>query len=284
MAAFSLPVRVATPPSLTLDPIFSLLYEDNEASLTHFINNKAPLPLVGVTNDPTVMDYLLTKEPGPKVEYKNLRPALAALRPFLAANANGKKLMLFYKTLLQLQGRWAIAAAEMVTFDLYVKLYQSLFIDRDDKKLVDHIVKVIPDAAYKLATHTGGTREQFQKMIKSEKERLVTNTRAAAEKLFDFKVAKDFYIYHGKLVAAIEHSEKKLKACREKLIRRKREAAERRAAAIAAAQEHNEAFHDSQMGMAGAIPIEPHVESRLNDWTKQMAKEVLSISEGDVPS
>ncbi|EXJ77276.1 hypothetical protein A1O3_10434 [Capronia epimyces CBS 606.96] len=275
--AFSLPVRVATPPSLVLDPIFSLLYEDNEASLAHFIDNKAPLPLNGVINDPRVMEYLLTREPGPKVEYKNLRPALAALRPFLSASPHGRKLMAFYKQLLQLQGRWAIAAAEMATFDLYVKFYQVLFIDHGDKKLVDHVVKMVPDAAYKIATYTTGNRDQFTTMAKAEKQRLVKNTRAAAQKLFDFKASKGFFQQHGKLVAAIERSEKQLKACREKAVRRRREAVERRAAALAAAQGHNEATLTRQMGMAGMTPHVPQVENSVVDWTQEVSSACFAV-------
>ncbi|EXJ83085.1 hypothetical protein A1O1_06703 [Capronia coronata CBS 617.96] len=280
--AFSLPVRIATPPSLILDPIFSLLYEDNEASLTHFITNKSPLPLGGVINDPAVMDYLLSREPGPKVEYKNLRPALAVLRPFLSVSLYGKKLMAFYKQLLQLQGRWAIAAAEMVTFDVYVKFYITLFIDHSDKKLADHVFKVVPGAAYSIATYTAGSREQFNLMVKAEKERLIKNTRAAAAKLFDFKVSKDFFQQHGKLVAAIEHSEKKLKDCREKTIRRKREAAHRRAAMVAAAQERNEAALHRQMGMSGLTAHVPHVEDSVVDWTEEITKECFSSKEKPV--
>ncbi|EHY53351.1 hypothetical protein HRR83_003561 [Exophiala dermatitidis] len=280
--SFSLPVRVAAPRTLCLDPIFSLLYEDNEASLTHFLKNQAPLPIKGIINNPTVMDYLLSREAGPKVEYKNLRPALAALRPFLSRSANGKTLLAFYRKLLQLQGRWVIAAAEMVTFDMYTKLYQALFIDRNDQRLLDHIVKVVPNAAQIIATKTTCTAEQFALMVQDEKERLAKDTRAAAEKLFDYKVTNEFFQQHGKLLASIEICEKQFKAARARLNRRRQEAMDRRAAGLVTAYERNIATLPRQMGMAGMTPSTAEMEQSVIEWAQKAGR--MCFNTPDIPA
>lgn len=275
----TLPLRGRVSPTLTLDPIFSLLYEDNEKNLKHLIDNKAPLPLHDVVHNSEFMEYLLNKEPGPKVEYANLRPALTAMRAFLIMSPHGKKLLAFYKHLLQLQGRWAVAVAEMLTFNIYLKLTQVLYIDRDDKKLMAHIIKLVPDAAFKIATYTTGDRRQFSMMVKSEKDRLLKETRAAAENLFNLKVSNDFWNQHGKLVAAIEHSEKKLQESRERHARRKHERLQR----VLAAQARNEATLSRQMGMAGMTPHLPHVENSVCEYTRELREDYFRF-DGNIVS
>jgi hypothetical protein len=221
------------------------------------------------------MEYLMAKEPGPKLEYQNLRPALTALRGFLMVSPNGQKLMAFYKQLLQLQGRWAMAAAEMLAFDTYIKMVHVLFVDRDDPTLVAHMTKVVPIAAYKIAANSIPTRAHFDQILQAEKDRLHQATRAAAERLFDFKVSKDFWNQHGKLVTAIEHCEKKLKELREKTVRRKCEREEARRLAY----ERNEAMRHRQMGMAGMTPHSAQVERAVVQWVRESKEDYFSFND-----
>lgn len=272
---FTLPLRAMAPSSLTLDPVFSLLYEDNEKGLTRLLDNKSPLLRAEILRNKPFMEYLMTKEPGPKVEYQNLRPALTALRSFLIVSPQGKKLLEFYRHLLQLQGHWAIATAEMLAFDMYVKITQSVYIDRADDKLMSHITKLVPTAAEKLAKHGAFDHGQFDMILVEERARLGEASRDAAEKLFNLKVSQDFWGQHGKLVAAIEHSEKKLQEIREKTLRRKREHEARRRAAYAS----NEALRDRQMGMAGMTPHSPQVERAVVGWVKDVKDDYFSFND-----
>lgn len=265
------------PSSVTLDPIFSLLYENNKPALTHLINNKAPLPLKDVISNGPFMEYILSKETGPKVEYKNLRPALTAMRGFLIMSPTGKKLLEFYRQLLQLQARWAIAFAEQAAFEIWKTLTQVLYIDRHDTQLMAHITHYVPDAQHKIATCTVGNRDQFNMMVVGEQTRLRNKTREANHALHSFKSASAFWTEHGRLVAAIEHCEKKLKEIRHRNAQYKREQEVR----VRAAYARNEANLRRQMGMAGMTPHPPNVGEQVVDWVTDVKNDYFNFSDSD---
>lgn len=271
---FTLPLRVAVPKSLTLDPVFSLLYEDNKKALTQLVDYKTPLTVKDIIINEAFIDYVISKEPGPKVQYQNLRPALSAIRPFLTASPNGNKLMAFYKNLLQLQGRWIMASSEFLAFDMYFKLMLSIFMDQDDKKLMAHVTKMVSGAQKKVESLKNFDRNQFTMLMSSERERLQKVAHAAVEPLFHLKVSKDFWTQHGKLVAAIEHHEKKLLEIRERNARRKAE----REARLRALRASNTANLSRQMGMAGKTPHLPHVEDSVCDYTKEVCNDYFSFN------
>ncbi|KIX05546.1 uncharacterized protein Z518_06418 [Rhinocladiella mackenziei CBS 650.93] len=263
----TLQLRPTVPSSITLDPLFTLLYEDNRKALTHLIDRKAPLPLNDVLENATFVEFVMSKEPGPKVEYQNIRPAFTALRAYLVLSPTGKKLMTFYKTLLQMQARWVIATVEVLTFDIYVKLTQVLYIDRDDKRLMAQMIKYVPDAAVRIATHTTGDRTAFNKSIFAQKKRLTSAVVTAAETLFNYKVSPEFVQNHGKLLVAIELGGKKVQAARENHVRHQ--------AKIHQARERNKAMDARQIGMAGMIPQLPRFEDSSLEYVNDMKDECL---------
>ncbi|KAI1626461.1 hypothetical protein EDD37DRAFT_348208 [Exophiala viscosa] len=275
--AFNLPIRFMLPTSVTLDPVFSLLYEDNGPAVTHLIVNKAPLPLKHVINNGPFMEYILSKEAGPKIEYKNLRPALTAMRGFLIMSPTGKQLLDFYRQLLQLQARWAIALAEQIIFEIWKTITQALYIDRCDSQLETHIGQYVPDAKYKIDTCTVGNRNQFDMMIVGELGRLRNKTREAGEALHMFKSSPTFWTQHGKLVASIEHCEKKLAEVRRRNVLRKRE----QQARVNAAYARNGANLHRQMGRAGMTPQPPHVQEEVVDWVKDVKDDYFNHNESD---
>ncbi|EXJ69463.1 uncharacterized protein A1O5_07499 [Cladophialophora psammophila CBS 110553] len=270
----TLPLRTAPPKSVTLDPYFTLLYEDNKKALKHFLDNKVPLPVNDILATPRLVEYLLSKEPGPKVQYENLRPALTAIRSFLLSSPGGKKLLAFYKHLLKVQGRWLMTTAELIGFELYIKLTHALFISRDDKKLLAHFVKVIPGAVSKVANYTDIDRATFDALLNLEKNRLQEASTTATDNLFNFKVSKEFYHTHGKLLTAIEIHEAKLEELRERAARRKAE----RQARIRAAYAANAVTFSRQMGMAGMIPYHPQVEASVCQYAKEICEEFFSFN------
>jgi hypothetical protein len=268
----TLPLRL-TKPSLSLDPTFALLYEDNESALKHFLDNKSPLPLKDVLKTTDFMEYLVGCEPGPKVQYQNLRPSLSALRGFLLSTDKGKTLLAFFKELLQIQGHWLIAAAEQHAFDLYCKLTQALLIDGDDEKLATHFIKMVPDAASKLAFPL--TRSQFDMLVADEQARLRQVTREAALKLFHFKTATIFWNRYTSLLAAIDAAEQTLTAVRADAARRKHAHDARRKAAYA----RNSLQVHRQMGTPPAAPHTPQAEASIAEWVRGLKEGVLSFND-----
>ncbi|KIV84122.1 hypothetical protein PV11_06095 [Exophiala sideris] len=275
--SFNLPLRFMLPTSVTLDPVFALLYENKGPALTHLIVNKAPLPLKNVINNGPFMEYILNKESGPKVEYKNLRPALTAMRGFLIMSPTGKQLLDFYRQLLQLQARWAIAYAEQINFEIWKTITQALYIDRCDTQLETHICQYVPDAQTKIVTCTVGNRHQFDMMILGELGRLRNKTRDASDALHTFKSSPVLWTQHGKLVASIEHCEKKLAEIRQRSAVRKRE----QQARVNAACVRNGANLHRQMGMGGMTPNLPHVEEEVVDWVNDAKNEYFNFQDAD---
>ncbi|KAL6247744.1 hypothetical protein RBB50_005092 [Rhinocladiella similis] len=262
---FTLPFRKATPKSLTLDPCFKVLYENNKNTLSHFVSTKAPLPLQEVVSNGPFVGYLSTKEPGPVVEYQNMRIAIGAMRGNLISTPHGVKMLNFYKELLRLQGHWLIALAEQCAFDTWVKLTQTLLIDRNDEPLLKCVAKTIPSAASKLCTSGFIDHNQFTHLVKDEQARLRFKCHDAGEALYAFKTSKDFWNEHTKLVAMVEHCENKLREIRQRTAKRKTQ----RAARTRAAAEYNHDVLPRQMGMTGTPTQSPHIEQRMNNWMRE---------------
>ncbi|KIW09989.1 hypothetical protein PV08_11765 [Exophiala spinifera] len=262
---FTLPFRKANTKSLTLDPCFKVLYENNKETLTHFVTTLSPLPLKTIVSNGTFVGYLSTKEPGPLVEYNNMRTAIGAMRKIMMTTPHGVKMINFYKELLRLQGHWLLALAEQCAFHTYVKLTQALLIDRNDEALLKSVSKTIPETASKLCTTGFISRNQFTDLVMTEQSRLRFKCHEASEKLYDFKTSKDFWNQHTKLVAMIEHCENKLREIRKRSAKRKQQ---RIARARAAVEENSDSIH-CQMGTVGEFPQPPHITAAYDNWMEE---------------
>ncbi|KIW58113.1 hypothetical protein PV05_02663 [Exophiala xenobiotica] len=271
----TLPLRGVRPKSLTLDPIFTVLYENNEQALSQLVYNRAPLPLDTVVQNPTFLEYLLTKEPGPGIEYDKLRPAVSALRGYLVMSSYGKQLLDFYRASLQYQGQWIVAAAEQCAFEIWAKLVQALFIDRNDKQLLTSIIKIIPNAAVDLWTNDFINHNQFNTLVVNEQARLRRATQEAGHRLYLFKTSTNFWNQHCKLVASIEHCEKKLQELRNRAAERK---SKREEGARTVCMQNEGNLH-RQMGMAGMTPHLPHVEDSVVDWVKETKNDLFNFDD-----
>ncbi|KAK5322376.1 hypothetical protein LTR93_005579 [Exophiala xenobiotica] len=271
----TLPLRGVRPKSLTLDPIFTVLYENNEQALSQLVYNRAPLPLDAVVQNPAFLEYLMTKEPGPGIEYNKLRPAVASMRGYLVMSSYGKQLLGYYRHLLQYQATWIIAAAEQCAFEIWAKLIQALLIDRNDKQLLTSINKTIPDAAVALCTTGFINNQQFATLVVNEQTRLRKATQQACQRLYLFKTSTNFCNQHCKLVASIEHCEKKLQELRDRTAARKHQ---REESARTVSNQNGANIH-RQMGMAGMTPHLPHVETSVVDWVKETKNDYFNFDD-----
>jgi len=64
-----------------------------------FLTTKAP-PVSKLVENKTIVELLLTIEPGPKVDYDVLRTNLTLLQPYVIKTSSGSALFGFFKSLL----------------------------------------------------------------------------------------------------------------------------------------------------------------------------------------
>jgi len=264
---FSLPMR-ATPKSpsnsVTLLPTFTLCYEDKPKALIHLLETKTALPLKDLFTNNEFMAYVISKEPGPSVQYENLRPALTALRPWLRVSASGSKLLAFYKDFLQLHGQWVVAAAQQAGFEIHTQLMHALYLQKGgDEQLVAHLKKHIPDLANKLSTTDNPipNRAEWDATVKTTLEKLKAKATSLAEHLHDLKTSSTFWTQHGRLLAAIELSETKL--------RNMRALNAGHSTHMGSARRRNDRVTLRQLGTSGTVPHLPHFEESVRDFTKE---------------
>jgi hypothetical protein len=269
---FTLPLRAPKASnSVTLLACFTLCYEGKPAALAHLLEKKTPLPLKDLFPNNEFMAYIISKEPGPSVQYENLRPALTALRSWLRVSANGRKLLTFYKDFLQLHGQWVVAAAEQEAFEIHTHLTHALYLNTGDQRLMAHLKKHVPDVAGKLAINPMGNRAEWDASIKATQEHLKQKTYAFAEHLHALKTSDAFWTQHGRLLAAIELSEKKLRNLRA------REASH--GSHLRTARRRNDRVTVRQMGTSGTVPHLPHVEDSVRDFTKEEKLSYFNFNE-----
>ncbi|KEF55223.1 uncharacterized protein A1O9_08877 [Exophiala aquamarina CBS 119918] len=273
---FTLPMRTSLKSpsnSVTLLPAFTLCYEDKPEALAHLLEKKTPLPLKNLFTNNEFMAYVITKEPGPSVQYENLRPALTALRPWLRVSANGSKLLTFYKDFLQLHGQWVVAAAELAGFEIHTQLMHALHLHRGDETLMAHLKKHIPQLASKLATTPSPitNRAGWDASVKTTQDKLKSKAFSFAERLHALKTSDTFWTQHGRLLAAIELSEKKL--------RNLRAANAGHTSHLGSARRRNDRVTVRQLGTSGTIPHPPHVEESIRDFTKEEKASYFNFNE-----
>jgi hypothetical protein len=91
-----------------------------------FLTTKAPSKLV---ENKTIVELLLTIEPGPKVDYDGLRTNLALLQSYVIKTSSGLALLGFFKSLLQLQADWLLRAAKLEAFRCYDKTLLTYYVE-----------------------------------------------------------------------------------------------------------------------------------------------------------
>ena len=276
---FNLALRTSPPkprPSLVDDPIFVMLYANNLANLRHVINNKTPLPRKAVLENAKLVEYVQSQEPGPAVQYENIRPALSAVRSFLVTSHQGKQLLSFFKKVLQVQGLYITTSAEVLAFEIFVKLYHSYFIAHNDQKLIDHVQKIVPEARYVSFTCTNADLTYFDMFVATERPRFHGACSTANDNILKMKCSKEFLYMHGRLLTTIEMHEAQLKKARDREIRR---IAERRARAQAAFIQNGYGLN-RQMGTAGLTAHTQHVEDSVVEFTRETRYEFFP-SEGN---
>ncbi|ETI20501.1 hypothetical protein G647_08538 [Cladophialophora carrionii CBS 160.54] len=264
------PLTPAKPSSLVDDPIFNLLYAGNETTLRHFLVDCHPL----TRNDNLANVYRYVKargEPGPRVQYDHLPYSLSAMRNFLLGSSQGKQLLSFFKGVLQTQGGYIVTTAEMVAFDIFVKMTEALFIHCNDRQLREHVISIVPEAQYTMPTYTGHERQFFNMYAATMRQQLCDANAAATRNLLELKNSREFARRHRQLLKANELHESKLSEIRRRAAKRK---AEHKARAQRA-RARNDAALNRQMGMAGLTSHTPHVERSVVEYVQDTTGELF---------
>jgi hypothetical protein len=93
-----------------------------------FLTTKAP-PVSKLVENKTIVELLLTIEPGPKVDYDVLRTNLTLLQPYVIKTSSGSALLGFFKSLLQLQAGWLLGAAKLEAFRCYDRTLLTYYVE-----------------------------------------------------------------------------------------------------------------------------------------------------------
>jgi len=124
-----------TPPSPNADyvteQVHNILFhkEDGCTIKWEFLATKAPFPVSKLVADETIVELLLTTEPGPKVDYDGLRTSLTLLTPYVKKTSSGPALLKFFKSLLRLKVGWLLAAAKLEAFRSYDRTLFTYYIE-----------------------------------------------------------------------------------------------------------------------------------------------------------
>ncbi|KAJ9613974.1 hypothetical protein H2200_002110 [Cladophialophora chaetospira] len=262
------PTSVLEPLSLVDDTIFKLLYAGNETNLRVFLSTRTPLD----SNDNLSSLYRHVKdsgEPGPSIQYDNIPYSLSAMRKFLQDSVQGKQLLSYFAKLLRVQGGFMVKTAEMLAFDVYVKMVRALHINQNDKKLREHIINIVPEARYTITAYTAQEKEVFEFYAGMTRQHLQDAAAIATTELVQFKTSKEFPRRYRQLIKAHEVHESKLAEVRHRVAKKRGD----RKAKIANARARNEAGQVRQMGMSGLTPHTAHVEQSVVGYVAQTANE-----------
>jgi hypothetical protein len=270
----SLPLRqrvlptAAKPSSLVDDPIFNLLYAGNETALRHFLQQWTPF--TREDNLDNVYRYVKARgEPGPRVQYDRIPYCLSAMRNFLQGSSHGKQLLSFFKGVLQIQGGFIVTTAEMVAFEIFVKMTEALLIYRNDNRLHEHVLSIVPEAQDFMPTYTVDDRQFFDMYAANMREQLRDANATAIGNLLELKNSKEFARKHRQLLKANELHESKLSDIRRRAAKRKAE----HKARLQRARARNDAGLNRQMGMAGLTAHTPHVERSVVEYVQDTSDE-----------
>ena len=253
--------------SLTDDPIFKNLYADNEATLRHFLETQDALHRDDLKDLFRFVEA--NGEPGVSVQYANIPVLLTAMKTFLGSSKDGQKLSTYFRGVLYTRGRYVVTTAELMAFDIVVKMTQALFVFDNDKQLYNHICMVIPEAPLLINRYTGHQLKFFDEFATENRKRLFDANADAITKLVALKTSKEFYRKLSQLYKAHEIHEAKLTDIRKRDALRK---AERKLRAQAT-RARNEAGLPRQMGMHGLTPLTPQVGQVVVDYVEEVSEE-----------
>src|SRR5271156_3089830 len=124
-----------TPPSIDAGYIREQVHnaifhkEEDRDIKWEFLTTKAPCPVSKLVENKTIVELILTIEPGPKVDYDGLRTNLALLQPYVIRTSSGPALLGFFKSLLQLQAGWLLEAAKLEAFRCYDRTLFTYYVE-----------------------------------------------------------------------------------------------------------------------------------------------------------
>ena len=282
LAIRALPPRLHSRPrpSVVDDPIFGMLFENNLANLIYVINNKTPLPRETLLRVTKLVEDCQSKEPGPLVQYANIRPALSAVRRYLVGSHAGKQLLAFFKKVLQTQGLYIAAATEVLGFEIFVRIYQGYFLGPTDQKLLEYVHKVFPEALLEKPTYTEIDCQWFDMWVSTERPRLHGAFRTAFNNVLKMKYSKEFAHMHSKLLSAIDLHEQQLMKARKKETERM---AARQAKAGAVFIQNNTTLN-RQMGTSGLTAHNQHTERSVMEFVRDSRDDFFPADGGVVNS
>ena len=96
-----------------------LVYTDNPHGKDYSRRTHEAIPASNILNDTRVTKLLRACEPGPSVDYENLRANLIEMNPFLTRAAKGPALMLFFSDLVRASKAYLAAAVDYYNFAAY---------------------------------------------------------------------------------------------------------------------------------------------------------------------
>ena len=101
-------------------PYFHQLgYTENPHGRAYFNRTHEAIPASNILNDTRVTKLLRNCEPGPSVDYENLRANLIEMNPFLTRAARGPALMLFFSELVSCSKDYMAAAVDYYNYAAY---------------------------------------------------------------------------------------------------------------------------------------------------------------------
>jgi hypothetical protein len=277
-AFIPLPAPSAAPTSLIEDPVFKVLYADNPTNLRHFLETQAALERADLKD---LFKYVESRgEPGARIQYANIPWMMKAMRPFLDTSGQGAKIIKYYREVLRIRGNYILTTAEMLAYEIVVKMTQALFIYGNDKQLRSHICRVVPEAQLLIRRYNEYEISFFNLSFNTQRLAHQHANAVAIRDLLNLKESEDFSRKHRQLLKANETHETKLRELRQRSAKRKAE----RKAKLQALRERNDAGLHRQMGMSGLTPLTLPVAEAVVDFVEGISTEYFPHADQNVYS
>ena len=135
----------------------------NQSSVSKLVENK------------TIVELILTIEPGPKVDCDGLRTNLALLQPYVIKTSSGPALLGFFKSLLQLQAGWLLGAAKLEAFRCYDRTLFTYYVEWYEEFRKDTAARALDELeivyekecqGYAVARAGGSYAQREQQLVK----------------------------------------------------------------------------------------------------------------------
>jgi hypothetical protein len=178
------------------EQVYKILFLDAEesASKWEFLTTKAPFPVSKLVDNKTIIELLLTMEPGPKVDYDGLRYHLALLKPYIIKTPSGPALLGFFESLLRLRVSWLLAAANLEALRSYDRTLFTYYVDWYEGFRQDTVGRE-PDEveiAYKTECQEHASK-RASGFFTLQEQRLIEEVEAEAMKLVTFKTSQEMW-------------------------------------------------------------------------------------------